>query len=55
MVTDERSRSAADHAAGLAARALRLHARYRGKIQMQAKVPVGGLDDLAAWYSPGVA
>jgi malate dehydrogenase (oxaloacetate-decarboxylating) len=55
MVTAERSRSAADQAASAAERALRLHARYRGKIQMQAKVPVGGLEDLAVWYSPGVA
>jgi malate dehydrogenase (oxaloacetate-decarboxylating) len=39
----------------LANRALGLHARYRGKIQMQAKVPVGDLRDLAIWYTPGVA
>jgi malate dehydrogenase (oxaloacetate-decarboxylating) len=39
----------------LAAQALAMHARYRGKVQMQAKVPVGGLGDLALWYSPGVA
>jgi malate dehydrogenase (oxaloacetate-decarboxylating) len=38
-----------------ARRALELHARYRGKVAMQAKVPVGGADDLAVWYSPGVA
>src|SRR5579872_7064740 len=55
MAIAQPSRSAADPAASLTERALRLHARYRGKIQMQAKVPVGGLDDLAVWYSPGVA
>jgi malate dehydrogenase (oxaloacetate-decarboxylating) len=38
-----------------ARRALDLHARYRGKVQMQAKVPVCGLGDLAVWYTPGVA
>jgi malate dehydrogenase (oxaloacetate-decarboxylating) len=38
-----------------ARRALALHARYRGKVQMQAKVPVGDLRDLAVWYTPGVA
>jgi malate dehydrogenase (oxaloacetate-decarboxylating) len=55
MVTAEQPDPAADRVASLAERALRLHARYRGKIQMQAKVPVGGLGDLAVWYSPGVA
>jgi malate dehydrogenase (oxaloacetate-decarboxylating) len=35
--------------------ALRLHARYRGKIQMAPKVPIGGLQDFAVWYTPGVA
>jgi len=38
-----------------ASRALDLHARYRGKVQMQAKVPVADLRDLAVWYTPGVA
>jgi malate dehydrogenase (oxaloacetate-decarboxylating) len=38
-----------------AKRALEMHARYRGKIQMQAKVPVGDMQDLAVWYTPGVA
>jgi malate dehydrogenase (oxaloacetate-decarboxylating) len=42
--------------AGLpAAEALRLHARYRGKIQMAPKCPVRGPEDFAIWYSPGVA
>ena len=48
-----------DHAARpiepVGQRALAMHAGYRGKIQMQAKVPVRGLEDLAIWYSPGVA
>lgn len=35
--------------------ALRLHPFYRGKIQVLPKCPVRGLDDLAIWYSPGVA
>ena len=35
--------------------ALRLHARYRGKVQMMPKCPVGGPGDFAVWYSPGVA
>jgi malate dehydrogenase (oxaloacetate-decarboxylating) len=55
MAGAETSDSAADRTARLAARALRLHARCRGKIQMQAKEPVGSLEDLAVWYSPGVA
>jgi malate dehydrogenase (oxaloacetate-decarboxylating) len=38
-----------------ARQALDLHARYRGKVQMQAKVPVGNLADLAVWYTPGAA
>ena len=44
---------------GEAARAdaelLRLHARYRGKVQTMPKCPVSGLDDFNVWYSPGVA
>ena len=36
-------------------RVLGLHAQYRGKVQMQAKVPVADLRDLAIWYTPGVA
>ncbi|HEY4773787.1 MAG TPA: NADP-dependent malic enzyme [Xanthobacteraceae bacterium] len=39
----------------LARRALALHARYRGKIEMQAKVPLRDLRELAIWYTPGVA
>jgi malate dehydrogenase (oxaloacetate-decarboxylating) len=35
--------------------ALELHARYRGKMQMASKVPLRGLEDLAVWYTPGVA
>ena len=39
----------------LARLALAMHARYRGKIQTQSKVPVGDLRDFAIWYTPGVA
>lgn len=35
--------------------ALRLHARYRGKIQTVPKCPVRDAGDFAFWYSPGVA
>jgi malate dehydrogenase (oxaloacetate-decarboxylating) len=35
--------------------ALRLHPFYRGKVQMMPKCPIGGLGDLAVWYTPGVA
>ncbi|MFO0996942.1 MAG: NADP-dependent malic enzyme [Alphaproteobacteria bacterium] len=38
-----------------AAEALRLHPRYRGKVQVLPKCPVHGLDDFAIWYTPGVA
>lgn len=44
-----------DSSAGLAQRALRMHARYRGKIQMMSKVPLCGSQELAFWYTPGVA
>jgi len=37
------------------ARALALHERYRGKVQTVSKVPIGGFDDFAMWYTPGVA
>jgi len=40
---------------GAAQRALAAHARYRGKVQVLPKCPVGGLDDFAIWYTPGVA
>ena len=40
---------------GLGKRALELHARYRGKIQTAPKVPLRGAQDLAVWYTPGVA
>lgn len=39
----------------LDARALALHARYRGKVQTLPKCPVSGLDDFSVWYTPGVA
>lgn len=35
--------------------ALRLHPKYRGKVQVAPKVPVHGLADFAVWYTPGVA
>lgn len=35
--------------------ALRLHALYRGKVQMAPKCPVRGNEDFALWYTPGVA
>jgi malate dehydrogenase (oxaloacetate-decarboxylating) len=35
--------------------ALELHAKYRGKVQMAPKVPLRGAEDLAVWYTPGVA
>lgn len=35
--------------------ALDMHARYRGKIQMQTKVPIASARDLSIWYTPGVA
>jgi malate dehydrogenase (oxaloacetate-decarboxylating) len=35
--------------------ALELHASYRGKVQMAPKVPLRGAEDLAVWYTPGVA
>jgi malate dehydrogenase (oxaloacetate-decarboxylating) len=39
----------------LAERALRMHERFRGKIQMMPKCPVRDQSDLALWYTPGVA
>jgi malate dehydrogenase (oxaloacetate-decarboxylating) len=35
--------------------ALRLHAFYRGKLQVLPKCAIRDLDDFAIWYSPGVA
>ncbi len=35
--------------------ALRLHAFYRGKVQLMLKCPVRDFDDFAIWYTPGVA
>jgi len=45
----------AERTRALARRAVAQHARYRGKIQVLPKCPVGGLDDFALWYTPGVA
>lgn len=38
-----------------ASQALELHRYYRGKVQMMAKAPMRSYDDLALWYTPGVA
>lgn len=35
--------------------AVRLHARYRGTVQMMPKCPIRGFGDFAIWYTPGVA
>lgn len=35
--------------------ALRLHPRYRGKVQTMPKCPVRDLNDFSIWYTPGVA
>jgi malate dehydrogenase (oxaloacetate-decarboxylating) len=48
-------RSSAPDSTALGNEALRLHALYRGKIQVFPKVPVGSLEDLSIWYTPGVA
>src|SRR6516162_3558282 len=56
MVRDaHKSSDLSSLAANTTARALAMHAGYRGKIQMQAKVPIRDLGDLAIWYTPGVA
>lgn len=34
---------------------LRMHSFYRGKIEIMPKCVIRGLDDLAIWYTPGVA
>jgi malate dehydrogenase (oxaloacetate-decarboxylating) len=47
--------SAAGPGDSAAAEALRLHALYRGKIQVLPKCPIAGPADLAVWYTPGVA
>ncbi|MGR9105771.1 MAG: hypothetical protein ACU843_02470, partial [Gammaproteobacteria bacterium] len=44
-----------DPSPNLAEEALRLHALYRGKVQMMAKCPVRDLRDFSYWYTPGVA
>ncbi|MHC1611523.1 MAG: NAD(P)-dependent malic enzyme, partial [Candidatus Methanospirareceae archaeon] len=35
--------------------ALEYHSRYQGKIEIGLKAPVRSYDDLAIWYTPGVA
>ncbi len=39
----------------LSEEALRLHAFYKGKIQVSPKCRIGGLEDFALWYTPDVA
>lgn len=39
----------------IACRAVELHRRYRGKVQMALKVPVSDGRDFGIWYTPGVA
>ncbi len=41
-------------AAQPAAEAIRLHPRYKGKVQIMPKCPIRGLEDFAVWYTPGV-
>lgn len=55
MAAMEKSAPCVDRAAAAAARALRMHAHYRGKIATISKVPLPGADDLSIWYTPGVA
>ena len=55
MAAMEKSAPGVDRAAAAAARALRMHAHYRGKIATISKVPLPGADDLSIWYTPGVA
>jgi len=43
------------HTEAAAARALRMHAHYRGKVATISKVPLPGADELSIWYTPGVA
>ena len=35
--------------------ALRLHPRYKGKVQIMPKCPIRTAEDFAIWYTPGVA
>jgi len=42
-------------AAALAEDAVRLHAYYRGKVQIAPRCPVRDLRDFSLWYTPGVA
>jgi malate dehydrogenase (oxaloacetate-decarboxylating) len=39
----------------LAERAVEEHLRWKGKIQTLPKCPIGGIEDFAIWYTPGVA
>ena len=44
-----------DETAKLYQEALDLHEKYRGKIELHAKVPLNTRRDLARAYTPGVA
>ena len=35
--------------------ALRLHALYKGKLEVTPKCPIWSCKDFAVWYTPGVA
>jgi malate dehydrogenase (oxaloacetate-decarboxylating) len=42
-------------ASALADEAVRLHAFYRGKVQIAPRCPARAMPDFAVWYTPGVA
>ncbi len=52
---EDRHRELLEKALAPARESLRLHPRYRGKIEIVPKCPVASLDDFAVWYTPGVA
>jgi malate dehydrogenase (oxaloacetate-decarboxylating) len=47
--------SSALKASDMHEKALRVHARYRGKIQSMPKCPITRVEDFALYYTPGVA
>lgn len=51
----EHSRKPKPVADAVAARAVQLHAYYRGKVQIAPRCPVRDLRDFSLWYTPGVA
>jgi malate dehydrogenase (oxaloacetate-decarboxylating) len=50
-----RSSKQTPRADALADKAVRLHAYYRGKVQIAPRCPVRDLSDFSLWYTPGVA